>query len=132
MAVYTLRSKKTIGLVHKDRVVDGHREIDVARMAGARCLSEVTCRASITVRKPEHQSRRTGKKAQAAYGASPQEPSAGSYKPPGTGLRRLSKVLSFSMRRTEMARISSADRKENSTLSTEEETGCEIFMLNSC
>lgn len=30
-----------------------------------------------------------------------------------------------------MALISSADRKENSTLSTEEDTGCEIFIMSS-
>lgn len=65
------------------------------------------------------------------YGASPHDPKAGSYRPPGTGFRRLSNVLSFSMRFTEMAWISLAERKVNSTLSTSEATGCAIFMVNS-
>lgn len=38
-------------------------------------------------------------------------------------------MLSFSMRFTEMDRISLGDRKVNSTLSTEEAMGCAIFMI---
>ena len=42
---------------------------------------------------------------------------------------RVSNVLSFSILRTEMDRISWGVKKVNSTLSSEEATGCEIFML---
>lgn len=38
-------------------------------------------------------------------------------------------MLSFSMRFTEMARISLGERKANSTLSTSEEKGCDMFMM---
>ena len=38
-------------------------------------------------------------------------------------------MLSFSIRLTDMDRISSSERKVNSTLSSDEPTGCAIFML---
>lgn len=37
-------------------------------------------------------------------------------------------MLSFSIRLTEIARISFRERKVNSTLSTSDEMGCAIFM----
>lgn len=61
--------------------------------------------------------------------ASPHEPSAGSYRPPRTGFRSVSKVLSFSIFLTETAWISSLVKKVNSTRSTEDGTGCDIFMM---
>jgi len=62
------------------------------------------------------------------YSASPHDPRAGSYNPPGEGLSNVSKVSSCSILRTEIALISAAGRNVNSTLSTEEATGWEIFM----
>lgn len=62
------------------------------------------------------------------YVESPQDPSAGSYRPPGMGFRRLSNVVGFSIFLTEMARISTGLRKSKSTVSMAEEMGCEIFM----
>lgn len=60
---------------------------------------------------------------------SPQDPSAGSYSPPGMGFRRLSKVVGFSIFLTEIALISAGVRKSKSTVSMAEEMGCEIFMM---
>lgn len=63
------------------------------------------------------------------YVESPQDPSAGSYSPPGMGFRRLSKVVGFSIFLTEIALISAGVRKSKSTVSMAEEMGCEIFMM---
>lgn len=64
-----------------------------------------------------------------AYIESPHDPRAGSYKPPRTGFNRVSKVVSFSIFLTDTAWISSFVRNVNSTRSTEEDTGCEMFMM---
>lgn len=63
------------------------------------------------------------------YIDSPQDPSAGSYKPPGIGFKRLSNVVGFSIFLTEIALISAGVRKSKSTVSIAEEIGCEIFMV---
>lgn len=62
------------------------------------------------------------------YSESPQAPRAGSYRPPGVGFKRLSKVVGFSILLTEMFLISSGVRKPKSTLSMTDDTGWEIFM----
>ena len=63
------------------------------------------------------------------YIESPHDPRAGSYKPPRTGLSRVSNVVSFSIFFTDTAWISSFVRNVNSTRSTEDDTGCEMFMM---
>lgn len=63
------------------------------------------------------------------YIESPHDPRAGSYKPPRTGFSRVSKVVSFSIFLTDTAWISSFVRNVNSTRSTEDDTGCEMFMM---
>lgn len=45
VAVNTLSSEETVGLVHEDRVVDGYRKFDVARMPWALGLVQVACKA---------------------------------------------------------------------------------------
>lgn len=62
------------------------------------------------------------------YKESPQAPRAGSYKPPGVGFKRLSKVVGFSTRLTEIFLISPGVRKSKSTLSMTEDMGWEMFM----
>lgn len=126
-AVNASSLQKSIRLVHEDGVIDRNGELNVTGMPGARRLVQVTSGASM-IKLSEPTLIHIGWHWVGTYGASPQEPSAGSYRPPGTGLRRLSKVLSFSIRLTEIDRISLGERKVNSTLSTPEETGCAIFM----
>ena len=41
-----LGSEQAVGLVHEDRVIDGHGEVDVARMPRALGLVQVACAAS--------------------------------------------------------------------------------------
>lgn len=57
------------------------------------------------------------------YITSPQDPRAGSYKPPGMGFIRLSKVVGLSSFLTEIALISAAVRKSKSTLSIADAMG---------
>lgn len=66
------------------------------------------------------------------YIESPHDPRAGSYKPPRTGFSRVSKVVSFSIFLTDTAWISSLVRNVNSTRSTEDDTGWEMFMVVGC
>lgn len=47
MAIGTLRSEQAVGLVHEDRVVDGHGKFYMTSVAGALRLVEVACRASM-------------------------------------------------------------------------------------
>lgn len=63
---------------------------------------------------------------------SPQAPSAGSYRPSGTGCSKLSNVTPFWILLTERALISALERKAKSTLSIAEEMGCEMFILTQC
>lgn len=72
---------------------------------------------------------RSGGFALVTYIESPHDPRAGSYKPPRTGFSRVSKVVSFSIFLTDTAWISSLVRNVNSTRSTEDDTGCEMFMM---
>jgi hypothetical protein len=118
--------QESIGLVHEDGVVYWDRKLNVAGMTWTGSLVQVAC---CTPKVQLGSTVNTRLAVIGTYGASPQEPRAGSYKPPGTGLRRLSKVLSFSILFTEIARISFGDRKVNSTLSTPDEIGCAIFMV---
>jgi hypothetical protein len=107
-------------------MVHGYWQLNVASMAWTIDLVEVAGRASEQLIVSDWtNSQRRG----SPYGESPHEPSAGSYRPPGTGFSKLSKVLSFSIRFTDMAWTSLGDRNVNSTLSTSDEIGCEMFMM---
>lgn len=63
------------------------------------------------------------------YIESPEAPSAGSYRPPGVGLSKLSNVVGFSILFTEIAFISIGLRNVKSTLSIADDTGCEMFIV---
>lgn len=112
-------------------------KVDMACVAGARLWTKIAGSTSIrekAVGKPQEsiwldRSISAHKWKDIAYIESPHDPRAGSYKPPRTGLSNVSKVLSFSIFLTDIAWISSLVRKVNSTRSTEDETGCEIFMV---
>lgn len=78
-------------------MIDGYRQLNVTGVSRTVGLIQIASRASVT-----HEREKTILGSCLTYGESPHDPSAGSYRPPGTGLRRLSKVLSFSMRLTEM------------------------------
>lgn len=60
---------------------------------------------------------------------SPHAPIAGSYMPPGTGCRRVSKVLELWILFTERDLISDSVRNSKSTLSMAEGMGWEMFIL---
>ena len=64
------------------------------------------------------------------YRLSSNAPRAGSYRPPGAGCRRVSKVVGLVILFTERHLISSDERYPKSTLPMEEATGFEIFMIN--
>jgi len=104
----------------------------VTRVSWTLRLAEVACRAAARSVSPCHRPVQFAlvniRGALSTHRASPHDPRAGSYKPPGTGFNKVSNVLSFSIRLTEIERISCAVRNLNSTLSREEETGWEIFM----
>lgn len=64
-----------------------------------------------------------------AYGLSKKDPSAASWRPPGTGCSRVSKVVGFVMRLTDSERMSLAARKPNSTAWMADETGWCVFIV---
>jgi hypothetical protein len=82
VAVDALGAEQPVGLVHEDGVVDGHRKLDVARMAGALGLIQVACSAATqSIVSPSPISRLWSSKTSAPgvpYRESPHEPRAGS------------------------------------------------------
>lgn len=104
----------------------------MASVARAGCGSEITC---CTASREDESAGCEGHSEQlcvaqdSPYRESAQAPRAGSYKPPGMGLSRVSKVVGFSILLTDMDLISRGVRKSKSTAAMAEATGWEMFMM---
>lgn len=104
------------------------RKVDVTSMTRAGGRSEIACCATTSTTKLVTLEDTWGS-CWTPYRESAQAPRAGSYKPPGIGLRRVSKVVGFSILLTDIDLISLGVRKSKSTAAMADATGWEIFMV---